>query len=511
LRSFCSPSTAFLIDHCRFLLIRQAEGEAIPNLLNTDALDNYVTHLATEQEDTDGNLRAAVVAEDIYESIGHIFVVGAKHSAEEKKNSSMGHFDDFLKIYFRGKSIVPRHKDLNITDVNDALVGSFATYLGQVARTKNKKKEPLSYSTARGYFSSFKMYFLHNFRSKRTPEVFKDQKFRMYATAMTALIVERCKKTNEPLVAQKACAIKEDWVALASLCAWSGKPEMIEFWHFNNTTTQMAARGNEVAFLRHSDITPTHIEEDFQNKYTLASVFVNIWKQTSSQECHLCPHIDCWQLDWYFSDAVLLAVAGSSNHTDFVCPAYGARANKEDKRQKKNSSGVSSLWTEKFREIVKYFDEIREGEAGDASDSEPSASAKLLGGGSFGKITSHAGKQYAVQNMGASPLKIVDIIFRAGWQVRNVHTVFDYLQREGVNDLEAAKACAGWITKINDRIWGGYTNKLEDLSDSVEKFQKFCSVLFHDDGLKYVRICVAMQCLAEQCANLLTNTFSPSS
>jgi orotate phosphoribosyltransferase len=101
--------------------------------------------------------------------------------------------------------------------------------------------------------------------------------------------------------------------------------------------------------------------------------------------------------------------------------------------------------------------------------------------------------------MGASPLKIVDIIFRAGWQVRNVHTVFDYLQREGVNDLEAAKACAGWITKINDRIWGGYTNKLEDLTDNVEKFQKFCSVLFHDDGLKYVRICVAMQCLAEQC------------
>jgi hypothetical protein len=327
------------------------------------------------------------------------------------------------------------------------------------------------------------MYFLHKFRGSSTPEVFKHQKFRMYATALTALIVERCKKTNEPLVAQKACATKEDWVAMANLCAWTAKPDMIEFWHFNNTTTQMAARGNEVAFLCHSHIKPAHIEEDFQNKYTLATVFVNIWKQTSSQECHICPHVDCWQLDWYFSNAVLLAMTGASNETDYVCPTYGARANKEDNRQKKKSSGVSSLWTEKFKAIVEYFAEIQ-GEAGDASDLQHHDAAGLLAGGSFVKITSHAGKQYAVQNMGSSPLKVVQIIFRAGWEVRNAHTLFDYLQRESVHDLEAAKACAGWRTKLFDRIYGGYTNRSEDLTASGEKFEEFCSVLFHDDGKK---------------------------
>jgi hypothetical protein len=461
------------------LLIRQIEQEAIHDGgLNRNEVGTYLRHLERDDEDqeTHGNLRAAVIAEDMYESIGHIFVEGAKHSAEEKKSSAMSHFDDFLKRHFKEKImlngilIIPTHKELSLVNITDDLVGCFATYLGKHARTKDKKKAPLRYGTARGYFSSFKMYFLHQFRGSKTPEVFKDQKFRMYATALTALIVERSKKTNEPLVAQKACATKEDWVALATLCAWCGKTEMLEFWHFNNSTTQMAARGNEIAFLRHSDIKPAPIQEAFQNNYTLASVFVNIWKQTSSQECHICPHVDCWQLDWYFSNAVLLAVAGVTNHTDYVCPTYGARADKEDKRQKKNSSGVSSLWTEKFKLIVQYFNEI------DA--------AQLLGGGSFGKITSHAGKQYAVQNMGASPLKMFQIVFRAGWEVRNAHTLFDYLQRESVHDLEAAKACAGWRTKLFDQIHGGYTNRLEDLTECMEKFEPFCSLLFHDDGTK---------------------------
>ena len=477
------------------MLIEQEPSPDTEVVINE--IDNYLTHLVAREngddEETHGNLRVAVLAEDMYESIGHIFVSGAKHSAEEKKNSAMSHCDDFLKIYFKEKNfmlhgigITPTHKQLSIVDINDDIVGCFATYLGKFAKTKDKKKNPLAYGTARGYFSSFKMYFLHRFRGSKTPEVFRDQKFRMYATALTALIVERCKKTNEPLVAQKTGATKEDWVALATLCAWCGRTEMLEFWHFNNSTTQMAARGNEIAYLRHCDIKPVLIEEEFQNNYTLASVYVNIWKQSSSQDCHICPHVDCWQLDWYFSNAVLLAVAGVTNQSDYVCPTYGARADKEDKRKKKNSSGVSSLWTEKFKVIVEYFDKIRQVQDADAAGLNTSNidASQLLGGGSFGKITSHAGKQYAVQNMGASPLKIFQIIFRAGWEVRNAHTLFDYLQRESVHDLEAAKACAGWRTKLFDQIYGGYTNSLEDLTECVEKFELFCAVLFHDDGTK---------------------------
>jgi hypothetical protein len=48
-------------------------------------------------------IRAAMVAEERYKRIGHIFDEGKKHSAQAKKNSAMSHFDQFLKIYFKVK------------------------------------------------------------------------------------------------------------------------------------------------------------------------------------------------------------------------------------------------------------------------------------------------------------------------------------------------------------------------------------------------------------------------
>jgi hypothetical protein len=45
---------------------------------------------------------------------------------------------------------------------------------------------------------------------------------------------------------------------------------------------------------------------------------------------------------------------------------------------------------------VQYFDQIREGEADDASDLQDNDAANLLSGGSFAKISSHAGKQISM-------------------------------------------------------------------------------------------------------------------
>jgi predicted RNA-binding protein Jag len=83
----------------RILHIRQIGEEAIQQELNRHEIDNCLTHIDRndeEQEETNGNLFAAVAAEDMYKNFGHVFEEGAKHSAEEKKNSSMRHVDDFL-------------------------------------------------------------------------------------------------------------------------------------------------------------------------------------------------------------------------------------------------------------------------------------------------------------------------------------------------------------------------------------------------------------------------------
>eukprot|EP00980_Cylindrotheca_fusiformis_P020453 scaffold7504_cov97-Cylindrotheca_fusiformis.AAC.6 len=480
-------------------------------IVTTTTMEDYPGSVAADAQDEDGlNVspnhferpgRDAVRNEDLFEiqetlTMGHIFDEGTKHSAEEKKKSAMSHFDSFLKLYYKHKPYIldgepigiPNHKDLTVNDIKDDLVGKYATYLGKIATTKDQKKSPLAYTTARGYFSSFKIYYLQKFRDDGTPEVLRPEKFKMYATGLTSVITERCKKSNEPLVAQKARANKEDWVALAILCAWSGRVDCYEFWHFNNNTTQMAARGNEVAYFQHSQIRSETMEESFQTSYNLASVFVNIWKQTTSQVCLICPHIDSWQLDWYFSGAVLLAM--SQGESPYVFPTYGERANREDNRSKRNSSGVSSLWTEKFKALGRYQSELRRDKAArSAANPDEEQDLQTLGltaDSSFSNITSHAGKQYAVQLMGQSLTKLIQIIYRAGWDVQNSHSLFDYLQRETLHDLEAAKACAGWNTKLYDKIYGGYTNKLEDLTESADKFDVFCTILFRDHGQSIV-------------------------
>ena len=92
-------------------------------------------------------------------------------------------------------------------------------------------------------------------------------------------------------------------------------------------------------------------------------------------------------------------------------------------------------------------------------------------------LCSHSGKKFAVRLMGRF-LNPLYVIFRAGWEVRNANTIFDYMTREVHHDIEAAKVSAGWKTKLDEQIYGGYPNDKEDLSIAKEKFDAFCTCLF---------------------------------
>ena len=94
------------------------------------------------------------------------------------------------------------------------------------------------------------------------------------------------------------------------------------------------------------------------------------------------------------------------------------------------------------------------------------------------EMCSHTGKKYSVNVMSRllSPLLC---IFRAGWDLKNANTIFDYLVKEAVNDIEAAKACAGWTAEFQGKIFGGFTNRLSDLPPSDrQSFINFCRQLF---------------------------------
>jgi len=203
--------------------------------------------------------------------------------------------------------------------------------------------------------------------------------------------------------------------------------------------------------------------QNFKNR--IAHLTVNNYKQSSMQTMHIFPHIELWQLDYYFSHAVFFSC---SNHTsDDVYPTFGDYATQESATSNnKDSSKIVKHFTRCLTECVKWFN-------GNKGKMEGMDVPHSLTRG----ICSHSGKKYAVREMGRE-LNPVYVIFRAGWAVRNAHTLFDYLVKDVLHDVKAAKIVAGWTTNWHGDIWGGRNPSVQDLTVEREKFVPFCEALF---------------------------------
>ena len=227
---------------------------------------------------------------------------------------------------------------------------------------------------------------------------------------------------------------------------------------------------NEAAFLRVADVSTISIPGAAEEQNEVALFTVNNYKQSTHQFMHVFPHISLWHLDYYFAMSVFLATSDATS--DFLFPTFGELSQKSNKEGKKDTSGIVKHFTHDcLNKCVAYFNEkIRnEGPSEDLFAELPDSLTDNL--------CSHSPKKLAVNLMGRE-LTPVYVIFRAGWAVRNAHTLFDYLIKDVVHDIKAAKVCAGWTSKWYDDIWGGFTNKLTDLKTDRDKFIPFCKALF---------------------------------
>ena len=103
----------------------------------------------------------------------------------------------------------------------------------------------------------------------------------------------------------------------------------------------------------------------------------------------------------------------------------------EKDNEGKMVSKVSSKWQEIFKEfflLCFYY----VSEHSDAASVGPMMDLNP-------NLTSHCGKKYAAQFMGETTcLSPLATVFRCGWEMRNVHTLFDYLVSSAVNDRKSA-------------------------------------------------------------------------
>ena len=256
-----------------------------------------------------------------------------------------------------------------------------------------------------------------------------------------------------------------------------------------------------MGYLQYGHGTVSDCPDSSGKESNVVGVFtVNNYKQLSqAQHLHVYPQATHWELCFYFSGAVFYAL--SEDTGDYIFPRFSNEARRVCKSDGRNdSSGVSKLWRQNFSAVMIQIQKLREvidknlNHLSSTSDPQSHLSTQSLLQFLEQEVTpglcSHSGKKYAVSEMGRN-LNPIYLIFRAGWEVRNVHTMFDYLTKDEHHDIKAAKTCAGWRLKLNDdNISAGLSNTINDLGsepNTIMVFNRFLSALFRNQYNRYVQ------------------------
>lgn len=155
------------------------------------------------------------------------------------------------------------------------------------------------------------------------------------------------------------------------------------------------------------------------------------------------------------------------DESDLLFPRFGLMALKE-RNDNKIDSKVSELWTSTYLQLVHMSESLKERAAGSSDD------VTVLNA----KLSSHHAKKGASVTLSNSRACGLPQIFRAGWEVRNVHSLFDYIHGTKQMDRESAKALANWSFELFGSIYGGYPPVLSDVTRERGKVGEFVSVLF---------------------------------
>ena len=99
------------------------------------------------------------------------------------------------------------------------------------------------------------------------------------------------------------------------------------------------------------------------------------------------------------------------------------------------------------------------------------------------ELTSHCNRSGPNQVMAEPPsLTGFAQMFRRGWTVCSIHSVFDCITGSLVLTQQAGKAVSKWATKIGDSIIGGQPPTFDDIESDPDTLGKFTNMLFEDDA-----------------------------
>lgn len=401
-----------------------------------------------------------------------------RNSKSKKEGSALFHLNVFLKDHFQQRNTdiygrdYLRAEDLeyvpqrdNETQWWDDMIGRFFFYLGAMAMVRNSpSRGKLAYESASGYSSAVKSYLENKFRTQTSQiPVFQAGKWRMLRTRLLASFQEHHNMKGTKMSNPHIASTEEDREAMALGCIWTNDPLSAEFFHLNNSMMHCVGRGSEVALTRVENITTERVNE-LSCSYNCLGVRLRKQKQGTEQDLNVYPHRDSLHQDYYFSLLYLIVMNAGAFCVGlpFLFPAFAAKAsNLSSGEQKKSDSKVSEYWTTVFKALQGQLETV---------------------GFAVNNLSSHHGKKGANQLMAEVPgVSGLAQIFRAGWAVRGLHSLFDYVIDSRRMTNAAGKALSNWTCKIGECVAGGQPPSVDDISTHPEQMQAFVDQLFWHD------------------------------
>ena len=254
--------------------------------------------------------------------------------------------------------------------------------------------------------------------------------------------------------------------ALAHLCMWTNSQDSAEFYALNSTQYEVGGRAAEVAAVNFENLS-IHSLEEFGKEYQILAINIMKDKQEQglTQDLEIFIHRDCWELDWYFAIAVRTVLFDEDSQ--FLFPKFQTQV-RILRKDGNVDSKVSDLWSSTFATLMELLD----GYGDLLTDS--------MFNGLNRDLSSHSQKRCAAQvrpacsiycipyvliqgltflpfqTLAESGVGGLQTIFRLGWVVRNLYSIFDYIIVTSAMTRHSGKVQAGWNMKLPGENYGGY-------------------------------------------------------
>lgn len=401
-----------------------------------------------------------------------------------------------------------------IRHITIEVMNKFAYYLAKDAKNLRSPDQPLQYETASRYFSSIKECLLNMYfhSSDSSPLADKD-KIRKIRSSMFRSFVERQRRIRQPLSTSHTQATRPDIMKIVMLCMWLNSKHMAAFALFVVSLFLFSARGHECSEMKFKEIKFCQPSEFCVTGFPTMDVIIQVLffrdKTFVEQHLHVFPDRDSLFLDWYFLLAYNMVFHSDSPSEDMFSEFKTAdpvsqddeeddndnndggglfdimqdedqgatAATQSTKRQK--TSQVSKAFTDKMKHVFDLVDSFMSGtDDGNATQNEYEESliyvsnltGDLTNAGNLAMrptegLTSHSAKRGGINAANDNPnIKSAWVCVSAGWIMKAVHTIFDYLDINPGTDRQVSRAKSNWKTLgPSGELGGGRPPSLEAL------------------------------------------------